>query len=146
MTTEQKSDSINFDNEQVEQRTLGSDEEREIKQPEENKTNTKSGERKNKSQNRFNKIKLPPIKRSKKGQPIYKGLDPPAANINNYSNIMNQNFVEDEEFCFFKTDILISASLFGFFFFNFFFFTPWSFSIFSLFFISSSLSIIFSLI
>ena len=97
MTTEQKSDSINFDNEQVEQRTLGSDEEREIKQPEENKTNTKSGERKNKSQNRFNKIKLPPIKRSKKGQPIYKGLDPPAANINNYSNIMNQNFVEDEE-------------------------------------------------
>ena len=41
MTTEQKSDSINFDNEQVEQRTLDSDEQREIKQPEENKTNTK---------------------------------------------------------------------------------------------------------
>ena len=93
MTTEQKSESINFDNEQVEQRTLGSDEEREIKHNEENKTN----ERKNKSQNKFNKIKLPPIKKSKKGQSIYKGMEQPMINVNNYSNIMNQNFVEDEE-------------------------------------------------
>ena len=41
MATEEKSDDINFDNEQVEQRTLGSDEERKIKEPEENKTSSK---------------------------------------------------------------------------------------------------------
>ena len=49
MAAEEKSDDINFDNEQEEQRTLGSDEERKIKKQEEHKIYTKSKERKNKS-------------------------------------------------------------------------------------------------
>ena len=55
MAAEEKSDDINFDNEQEEQRTLGSDEERKIKKQEEHKIYTKSKERKNKSQNRLYK-------------------------------------------------------------------------------------------
>ena len=66
MTTEEKSESINFDNEQEEQRTLGSDEERKIKPNEENKINNKNNEVNNKSQNKSNKKKLPPIKKSRK--------------------------------------------------------------------------------
>ena len=98
MTTEEKSDDINFDNEQVEQRTLGSDEERKIKQPEENKTSNKSNENRNKSPNKFNKIKLPPIKKGKKGQQLYKGMEQPIINAGYNSNtFMNQNSPDDEE-------------------------------------------------
>jgi len=98
MTTEEKSDDINFDNEQVEQRTLGSDEERKIKEPEENKTSSKSNEKKNKTPNKFNKIKLPPIKKGKKGQQLYKGMEQPMINTGyNPNNFMNLNSTEDEE-------------------------------------------------
>ena len=74
---ENKSESINLENEQIEQRTLNSDEERKIKPNEESKTNTfqkKQKVRKNKSQNQFNKTKakLPPITKSRKEQ-IYAG-------------------------------------------------------------------------
>ena len=44
MAAEEKSESINFDNEQIEQKTLNSNEERQIKKSQENKT------RRNKSQ------------------------------------------------------------------------------------------------
>ena len=98
MATEEKSDDINFDNEQVEQRTLGSDEERKIKEPEENKTSSKSNEKKNKTPNKFNKIKLPPIKKGKKGQQLYKGMEQPMINTGyNPNNFLNQNSTEDEE-------------------------------------------------
>jgi hypothetical protein len=74
---ENKSESINLENEQIEQRTLNSDEERKIKPNEESKTNTfqkKPKVRKNKSQNQFGKTKtkLPPISKSRK-DPIYAG-------------------------------------------------------------------------
>ena len=72
MSNENQSESINFENEQIEQRTLNSDEERKIKKNEETKsTNTnnfKKSKNKNKSHNKFYKAKLPPISKSKKEQ------------------------------------------------------------------------------
>ena len=101
MAAEEKSDDINFDNEQEEQRTLGSDEERKIKKQEEHKIYTKSKERKNKSQNRLYKSRLPPIKISKKGKQLYKGMPQPKINVlyspNNFNNINKQNNIDDEE-------------------------------------------------
>ena len=76
MSKDDKSESINFENEQIEQRTLNSDEERKIKKPEESKTSTTnnfnkvSKAQKNKSQNKSQKTKLPPIYKSKK-DPLY---------------------------------------------------------------------------
>ena len=66
-----KSESVNLENEQIEQRTLNSDEERKIKKSEETKADNfqkKSKARKNKSQNKFYKTKLPPISKSRKEQ------------------------------------------------------------------------------
>ena len=73
MSNENKSESINFENEQIEQRTLNSDEERKIKRKEEAKSSTntnnfKKSKNKNKSHNKFYKAKLPPISKSKKEQ------------------------------------------------------------------------------
>ena len=69
-----KSESVNFENEQFGQRTLNSDEERQIKKSEEMKLSSTSNKylskttkfKKTKSQNRYNKMKLPPISKSKK--------------------------------------------------------------------------------
>ena len=72
MTAEEKSESINFDNEQQEQKTLGSDEERQIKKQEENKTCNKSKDENNIIKSKYYKTKLPPIKKGKKGKQIYK--------------------------------------------------------------------------
>ena len=64
-------ESINFENEQLEQRTLNSDEERKIKKSEDTKSssntnNKKPKVQKNRSFNKFHKTKLPPISKSKK--------------------------------------------------------------------------------
>ena len=69
-----KSESVNFENEQFGQRTLNSDEERQIKKTDEMKLSSTSNKylskttkfKKTKSQNRYNKMKLPPISKSKK--------------------------------------------------------------------------------
>ena len=75
MSNDDKSESINFENEQIEQRTLNSDEERKIKKAKEikafatsNNFNKKTKDKKNKSQNKYHKTKLPPIFNSKKDQ------------------------------------------------------------------------------
>ena len=94
MAAEEKSESINFDNEQVEQRTLGSDEERQIKKQEENKTCTKSKEG-SKSQSKFYKTKLPPIKKGKRGKQLYKGMPQPI--ISSHNNQVKNNTIDDEE-------------------------------------------------
>ena len=57
MTAEEKSESINFDNEQQEQKTLGSDEERQIKKQEENKTCNKSKDENNIIKSKYYKTK-----------------------------------------------------------------------------------------
>jgi hypothetical protein len=69
-----KSESVNFENEQFGQRTLNSDEERQVKKTDEMKLSSTSNKylskttkfKKTKSQNRYNKMKLPPISKSKK--------------------------------------------------------------------------------
>ena len=73
MSNGDKSESINFKNEQIEQSILNSDEERKIKKTEETKVYTtsnnfskKTKDKKSKSQNKFHKTKLPPIYNSKK--------------------------------------------------------------------------------
>ncbi len=75
MSNGDKSESINFENEQIEQRTLNSDEERKIKKIEEakafntpNNFSKKAKDKKSKSQYKFHKSKLPPIYSSKKDQ------------------------------------------------------------------------------
>ena len=81
MSKEDNSESINFENEQIEQRTLNSDEERKIKKTEESKTfltlnnynynynyNHKIKEKKNKSVNKFQKSRLPPLMKTKRDQ------------------------------------------------------------------------------
>ena len=88
MSKEDNSESINFENEQIEQRTLNSDEERKIKKTEESKTfltlnnyiyNHKSKEKKNKSVNKFKKSSLPPLMKTKRDQ-IYAAQREPAIN------------------------------------------------------------------
>ena len=73
MSNDNKSESINFENEQIEQRTLNSDEERKIKKGKElkeftttNNFNKKGNIKKNKSHNKFHRTKLPPISKSGK--------------------------------------------------------------------------------
>ena len=69
-----KSESVNFENEQFGQRTLNSDEERQIKKSEEMKLSSTSNKylskttkfKKTKSQNRYNKMKLPQYQNQKK--------------------------------------------------------------------------------
>ena len=95
MTAEEKSESINFDNEQQEQKTLGSDEERQIKKQEENKTCNKSKDENNIIKSKYYKTKLPPIKKGKKAKQIYKGMHQPIINANN--NPMNHYVADDEE-------------------------------------------------
>ena len=77
MSNDNKSESINFENEQIEQRTLNSDEERKIKKGKESKGftttnnfNKKGNIKKNKSQNKFRRTKLPPISKPGK-EPVY---------------------------------------------------------------------------
>ena len=77
MSNDNKSESINFENEQIGQRTLNSDEERKIKKREESKGfttsnnfNKKGNIKKNKSQNKFHRTKLPPISKPGK-EPVY---------------------------------------------------------------------------
>ena len=94
MAAEEKSESINFDNEQMEQKTLGSDEERQIKKQEENKTFNKSKEG-NIIQSKYNKTKLPPIKKGKKGKQLYKGMH--QSIINSFNNQMGNYSIDDEE-------------------------------------------------
>ena len=72
MRAEENIESINFVNEQNEQKTLRSDEERQIEKGEENKISCKTKERKNKSQNKLFKKKLPPIRKGKKGNNFIK--------------------------------------------------------------------------
>ena len=88
MSKEDNSESINFENEQIEQRTLNSDEERKIKKTEESKTfltlnnfnyNQKSKEKKNKSVNKFKKSSLPPLMKTRRDQ-IYAAQREPAIN------------------------------------------------------------------
>ena len=68
MAAEEKSESINFDNEQIEQKTLNSNEERQIKKSQENKT------RRNKSQSRLIKTRFPNINQHRK-QKIYQEIN-----------------------------------------------------------------------
>ena len=88
MSKEDNSESINFENEQIEQRTLNSDEERKIKKTEESKTfltlnnynyNRKSKEKKNRSVNKFKKSNLPPLMKTKRDQ-IYAAQREPTIN------------------------------------------------------------------
>ena len=90
MTTEDKSESINFDNEQMEQKTLNSNEERQIKKEQENKSH------RNKSQSRLTKTKFPNINQHRKDK-IYKGINSINSVYINTFNAGNQND-ENEEF------------------------------------------------
>ena len=80
MSRNDEAESINFENEQIEQRTLNSDEERKITKIEEAKTfstidNLNIKCQKNKSLNKFHKSRLPPIGKSKKGKKLSKDIN-----------------------------------------------------------------------
>ena len=84
MAAEEKSESINFDNEQIEQKTLNSNEERQIKKSQENKT------RRNKSQSRLIKTRFPNINQHRK-QKIYQEINQTYINSFNAGNQSNEN-------------------------------------------------------
>ena len=107
MSNEDKSESIDFENEQIEQRTLNSDEQRKIKKSEEaknffstNNFNQKKRVQKNKSQNKFHKSKLPPIMKGKK-EAIYSSQREPVTNsvyTTSYSTVNIDPIDNDELF------------------------------------------------
>ena len=107
MSSENKSESIDFENEQIEQRTLDSDEQRKIKKSEEaknfnttNNFNKKFKDQKNKSQNKFNKTKLPLINKQRK-EPVYSSVREPIGNsvfATSYSTVNIDPIDNDELF------------------------------------------------